>query len=196
MHLKATLRNLLTWLIVSPNIVKTRYDECLLTPLLYARHCWAASLVTSHLPTQLTIYKSLLPHSAAIPHTNTSFIQMQINFWNIYVDIYNICTLHTLHSTPTFSISIRRRCTIVVEYKPFWNLESLLLYLSWSTSWIIICKEQRGGRISVTVLVMVMLNHSDQGGAAGGWWRVPLGNCSLVSLVNWRCLAPAVTAAT
>ena len=56
------------------------YHECLLTPLLYARHCWAASLVTSHLPTQLTIYKSLLPHSAAIPHTNTSFIQMQINF--------------------------------------------------------------------------------------------------------------------
>ena len=51
------------------------------------------------------------------------------------------------------------------------------------------------GRISVTVLVMVMLNHSDQGAAGGWWWSVPLGNCSLVSLVNWCCLAPAVTAA-
>ena len=192
MHLKATLRNLLTWLIVSVSEYCENYHECLLTPLLYARHCWAASLVTSHLPTQLTIYKSLLPHSAAIPHTNTSFIQMQINFWNIYVDIYNICTLHTLHSTPTFSISIRRRCTIVVEYKPFWNLESLLLYLIMNYH----LQGAARSRISVTVLVMVMLNHSDQGGAAGGWRRVPLGNCSLVSLVNWRCLAPAVTAAT
>ena len=160
--------------------------------------CGIAGLPPSLPPTSrhnslFTNHSSRIPQQYHTPtHTKTSFIQMQINFWNIYVDIYNICTLHTLHSTPTFSISIRRRCTIVVEYKPFWNLESLLLYLIMNYH----LQGAARSRISVTVLVMVMLNHSDQGGAAGGWRRVPLGNCSLVSLVNWRCLAPAVTAAT
>ena len=133
-------------------------------------------------------------HSSRIPqqyHTPTHHSYKCRSTSETFMSIY-ICTLHTLHSTPTFSISIRRRCTIVVEYKPFWNLESLLLYLIMNYH----LQGAARSRISVTVLVMVMLNHSDQGGAAGGWRRVPLGNCSLVSLVNWRCLAPAVTAAT
>ena len=70
------------------------YDECLLPPLLYARHCWAASLVTSHLPTQHTIYKSLLPHSAAIPHTNTCKHISHTNADELLKHLCPLCTLH------------------------------------------------------------------------------------------------------
>ena len=87
---------------------------------------------TSRHNTLFTNHSSRIPQQYHTPtHANTSVIQMQMNFWNIYVHIRHIA--HMMHCTPTFSKTW-------IEPKWSWN-HIIYYYLSFCVyeSIIFIC---------------------------------------------------------